>query len=268
MKLKKSLGQNFLKSRKIIDEIVKAGEVSAEDTVLEIGPGEGVLTEVLLQTEAKVISVEKDDRLIPILYERFSQEISKKKLVLIHQDILTCPVSDILYNRDEKYKVVANIPYYITGQIIRKFLEEENKPISMTLLVQKEVAERIVAKDGKESLLSLSVKVYGDPTYIKTVNRSFFRPQPTVDSAILCIRNIKNPFPKVRPLGRGEKKFFDLIHVGFAHKRKQLLPNLSAKYSKEKVEKAFMENELKYNVRAEDLSLDKWLKLLESLEKK
>lgn len=163
---KKSLGQHFLNSPQIVSDIVTAGKVTQEDTVLEIGPGEGVLTEKLLATGAHVISIEKDDRLIPELHKRFNREISLKQFDLIHADVLDVGLTHISSN---KYKVVANIPYYITGQIIRMFLESDRQPTAMTLLIQKEVADRIVARDKKESLLSLSVKVFGDPKYLASL---------------------------------------------------------------------------------------------------
>lgn len=251
---KKSLGQHFLNSPQIISDIVKAGKVTKEDVVLEVGPGEGVLTRELLLTGAHVISVEKDDRLIPELQKTFSKEIAQKQLELIHADILDVGLPHLT---KQSYKVVANIPYYITGQIIRMFLESDKQPLSMTLLIQKEVAERIVSRDGKESLLSLSVKVFGEPKYVRTVGKGAFTPQPKVDSAVISIENIS----KERLEGASEKKFFSLIHAGFAHKRKQLLPNLIGLFSKEKVALAFKNSEIDPKARAEDINLKTWIKL-------
>jgi len=260
---KKSLGQHFLRSPKIISDIVLTGNINENDTVLEIGPGEGVLTSELLKTKAKIISIEKDDRLIPILQKKFTKEITSKKLDLIHDDILNIDIKGMLFNINDQYKVVANIPYYITGQIIRIFLEEKNKPESITLLIQKEVAERIVAKDGKESLLSLSVKAYGEPKYIRTVGRGAFNPPPTVDSAVLNIENISSS----KFEGVSDKLFFKILHAGFAHKRKQLLPNLTSLYEKESLTKAFEKCDLNLKSRAEDLTLETWIKLCKILEK-
>ena len=272
---KKSLGQHFLRSKNIISDIVNAGKVKSGDVVLEIGPGEGTLTVALLQTGAHVIAVEKDDRLIPVLQEKFSKEIKSRSLTLIHDDVLKFNTST--HNLETRtYKIIANIPYYITGQIIRMFLESENQPESMTLLVQKEVAERIVAKPsfsnsvarsakggfrvkgGKESLLSLSVKAYGHPKYIRTVGRGAFSPQPNVDSAVLCIENIsRSNFKKI-----SEEKFFEILHAGFAHKRKQLLPNLStSQVDKSLLVEAFRKCEIDLKARAEDVPLKTWLKL-------
>ena len=256
---KKSLGQNFLKSPHILNDIVVAGGVTADNTILEIGPGEGSLTAVLLATGAKVIAVEKDDRLIPILSDKFPNEIASGKLTLIHDDILLLEISHLNIG---EYKLIANIPYYITGQIIRNFLESKKQPASITLLVQKEVADRIVTRDKKESLLSLSIKAYGIPTYVRTVGKGAFTPSPSVDSAVIHIKNIsKNRFNGVK-----EKDFFDLIHAGFAHKRKQLLPNLSVLYPKEKLLSAFEKTGIDIHGRAEDISIDTWFSLLSNLK--
>ncbi len=251
---KKSLGQHFLNSPKIVEDIVLAGNVNSSDTIIEIGPGEGVLTQKLLETGAHVISIEKDDRLIPELQNKFSREISLKQLDLIHADILDVGLTHITRGG---YKVVANIPYYITGQIIRMFLESDNQPTGATLLIQKEVAERILAKDGKESLLSLSVKIFGDPKISRFVGKGAFTPQPKVDSAVLNIENIS----KSRLGGVDEKLFFKVIHAGFSHKRKQLLPNLASIYKKEELIKIFEDLKLDPKSRAEDLKIEDWINI-------
>ena len=256
---KKSLGQHFLNSPQIIADIVNAGKVTKEDLVLEIGPGEGVLTSELLATGAEVISVEKDDRLIPVLQQKFIAEIAKKQLTLVHADILDLELPHIA---QKPYKIVANIPYYITGQIIRMFLESDKEPQSMTLLIQKEVAERIIAKDGKESLLSLSVKAFGTPNLVRVVGRGAFSPQPNVDSAVLTIEDIS----KKRLEGVDEKFFFQILHAGFAHKRKQLLPNLSSLYKKENLLKVFEKLGIETKTRAEDLPLQTWVTLCSTIK--
>jgi 16S rRNA (adenine1518-N6/adenine1519-N6)-dimethyltransferase len=253
---KKSLGQNFLKSKTALSAIIDAGDPTPDDIVLEIGPGEGILTENLLKFAGKVIVVEKDKRLIPYLQEKFNSEIIAGKLDVIEKDILEFDIN-LLNFYTHPYKVIANIPYYITGQVIRKFLESHNQPESMTLLLQKEVAERIVAKNGKESLLSISVKVYGTPRYIRTVGRGAFSPQPNVDSAIIHIENIS----RKNLDGVDEEKFFEILHAGFAHKRKQLLPNLANIYTKSAISRAFDACKLDYKCRAEDISLSQWISL-------
>lgn len=258
VKTKKSLGQHFLNSPKIIADIVSAGKVVKTDLVVEIGPGEGVLTKALLETGANVVVVEKDDRLIPFLEEKFSKQISSGQLKLIHQDVLDYDLRKITKN---SYKIIANIPYYITGQIIRMFLEADKQPESMVLLVQKEVAERIVARDKKESLLSLSVKIYGEPKITRTVGRGAFNPQPNVDSAVITIENIS----KRKIDGVDEKLFFSILHAGFAHKRKQLLPNLSNLYKKEDLLRAFEICQIDPRSRAEDIFLENWVMLCKEI---
>lgn len=253
---KKSLGQNFLKSKSAIRSIVRAGEIIEGDTVLEIGPGKGALTRALLETPAHIIAIEKDDRLIPELEETFAKEIAEKRFTLIHGDFLEMTIEEIVPKGP--YKVIANIPYYITGQLFRKLLEEERSPTRMVVLVQKEVAERIVARDGKESILSLSVKAYGVPKIIEKVSKKMFSPMPKVDSAVLLVSSISKTFFD----SISEESFFSWIHAGFAQKRKKLIRNLEAVETKENLEKVFTELSLDTNIRAEALALDGWKKLL------
>lgn len=253
MRAKKSLGQNFLMHRSTAARIVQASGISNTDTVVEIGPGTGMLTRELLAKAKRVIAIEKDDTLIPVLSETFATEIKNKTLKLEHGDVRTTRITE------KSYHVVANIPYYITGEIIRQFLTASNKPASMTLLVQKEVAERIV-RSKKESLLSLSVKVFGTPKYCFTVPRGAFVPSPNVDSAVLHIRNIQKPFSPAK-----EKQFFALLHAGFAHKRKLLIKNLSGVASASALSEAFAVVGISEKARAEDLSLESWKKLTATL---
>lgn len=257
MKTKKSLGQHFLNSPQIVDDIVSAGKIEQSDTIVEIGPGEGVLTEKLLETGANIIAIEKDDRLIPVLQKKFAREISTRKLNLIHADILDVGITHIT---NSKYKLIANIPYYITGQIIRMFLESDAQPSSMTLLIQKEVADRIVAKDEKESLLSLSVKIYGEPKLVRFVGRGAFTPQPNVDSAVISIDNIS----KSKLDGVDEKLFFKIIHAGFAHKRKHL-PNLSNIYEKSLILEILKQCSINEKIRAEDLKISEWISICKKI---
>jgi 16S rRNA (adenine1518-N6/adenine1519-N6)-dimethyltransferase len=254
MYAKKSLGQHFLTSQGAIEKIIMAGNLKKTDTVLEIGPGKGVLTEKLLGQVKKVIAVEKDDNLFALLKEKFKKEIKNKKLELIHSDILD-------YEPEKKYKLIANIPYNINGAIFKKFLSAKYQPERMVLLVQKEVAERIVSKNDKESILSLSVKCYGTPKYIQTVKAGSFSPAPKVDSAILLIENISKEFFT----GFSEEDFFIALRTGFKSKRKKLSSNLSTIFNKEKVRKAFQEMELDENLRAEDLDVSGWRNLTKTL---
>lgn len=257
MYAKKSLGQNFLKSMGAIRSIVGAGTIKEGEIVLEIGPGKGVLTEELLAAGAHVIAVEKDDRLIPILSVTFEKEIRNGMLTLVHGDILETHVESLVLGK--QYKVIANIPYYITGLLFRKFLEEERQPTTIVVLVQKEVAKRIVARDNKESILSLSVKAYGNAKIIDTVDKKMFSPQPKVDSAILAITDINKHFFTDIP----EKTFFEYIHAGFAQKRKKVVSNLGNITDKKILEVFFTQHNLNPNARAEDLTLSDWKNIIQ-----
>jgi 16S rRNA (adenine1518-N6/adenine1519-N6)-dimethyltransferase len=258
---KKSLGQNFLKSKTALFKMLEAGEINENDIVLEVGPGKGALTEKLLEKAKKVIAVEKDDRLIPFLQEKFTEAIKENKLEIVHGDILDFnlpnnrPLTPSLTNEEGgRYKIIANIPYYITGIFLRKFLETKYQPEKIVVMVQKEIAQRIVANDGKESLLSISVKAYGEPKMIMKVDKENFSPAPKVDSAILAINNIsKKRFTEAKI---SEEKFFKLVHAGFAHKRKILSSNLKNILPAEKLAR------LKSNIRAEDLKIEEWVSII------
>jgi 16S rRNA (adenine1518-N6/adenine1519-N6)-dimethyltransferase len=249
---KKSLGQNFLMHAQTAQRIALAAKLTPETTVLEIGPGTGMLTRELLALSAKVYAVEADHELIPVLTETFADEIASGKLVLIHDDVRAFQ-AEVL---PPGYALVANIPYYITGEIVRKFLTESNKPASMTLLVQKEVAVRI-ARDPKESVLSVSVKVFGTPSYCFTVPRGAFRPAPNVDSAVLSITGIvQDTFSD-----HEEKWFFSVLKAGFSQKRKRLAKNLEQVSSRSRIDAAFLSLGLSVNVRAEQVPTQSWREL-------
>lgn len=252
MKAKQALGQNFLMHQATAERIADAAGLTPESVVLEIGPGTGMLTRALLARAGKVIAVEADRELLPALEEMFTEEVAQGKIELMAGDIRSFDLSKL----PEGYLVVANIPYYITGEIIRLLLSATRKPVSVTLLVQKEVAVRIV-RSVKESLLSLSVKIYGTPSYKFTVPRGAFRPAPNVDSAVLHVSGITSPFPT----NAEEIRFFELIHAGFAHKRKQLGKNLEAVASAGKVKEALEAVDLPPSVRAEDVPLELWKKM-------
>ena len=267
-KAKKSMGQNFLKSAEALRKMCEAGEVNDKDTIVEIGPGKGALTEKLLEKSKLVIAVEKDRDLMELLTEKFAEEINNKptlnnpngrgKLILVNENILYFEPNKYKLKEGE-YKIIANIPYNITGAIIKRFLSETTKPSIMTLLVQKEVAERIVARDGKESILSLSVKAYGTPKYIMKVHKRFFSPSPKVDSAIISINNISNKFftNKIK-----EESFFSVIKAAFAHKRKVLRKNLEEiEKDSQKIDAIMQKLNIDPKSRAEDLSFDKWIEI-------
>lgn len=249
---KKSLGQHFLASPHYLAMIADAAEIKKGETVLEVGPGEGALTKELLARGARVVAVEKDSRLIPILKEKFAKEIASRKFMLYEGDALGVSPTKL---KLKKYKVAANIPYYITGALLRKFLTEKIQPSLLVLLVQREVAER-VARAKKESVLSLSVKAYGEPQYLKTVPRGAFSPPPAVDSAILKIRNVSR---KNFNSAAHEKRFFELVKKGFSSKRKFVLNNLGKEYS------TILKNVgVSETARAEDVPLEQWLDLSRS----
>lgn len=269
---KKSLGQNFLTSIPARIAIVQAGDLSNTDTVLEIGPGKGFLTKGLLESGAKVIALEKDRDLIPLLTETFAPEVASNQLTVIEGDALEFdPGSELLKTNSQKlmtndYKLIANIPYYITGAILSRYLSGTHQPSTMVVLVQKEVALRVCAKDNKESLLSLSVKCYGEPKLVYKVSRGSFFPIPSVDSAVLQIKNIsrlnfKNQYH--------EALFFKLIHAGFAHKRKFAISNIKQVFKEFDIPSLFKEVELSEKIRAEDVALHTWISLsMKLIEKK
>jgi 16S rRNA (adenine1518-N6/adenine1519-N6)-dimethyltransferase len=258
-KAKKSLGQNFLKSEPALKKIIEAGEVSLNDIILEIGPGKGALTKKLLEKAGHVIAIEKDRNLVEFLKEKFEKEIKNKKLILVEDDCLKFNPKD--YKLETKnYKLIANIPYNITGAILKKFLTEKNQPTMMVLMVQNEVAKRILARDGKESILSISVKAYGTPKMEMKVPARYFSPAPKVDSAIISIKNISRDFFIKNKIE--EDKFWEIIRAGFAHKRKKLSSNL--KKSKIYIENSHI-NTLE-NKRAEELLLEDWINLVKAID--
>ena len=212
-----------------------------------------------------MLAIEKDKRLIPFLTKKFTKEIEEGRLQVVEGDALDFEPSDYQL-KTNNYKLVANIPYYITGALLRKFLTNNEQPSTMVLLVQKEVAERIVgnpersrgARSKKESLLSLSVKAYGEPRYIKTAPRGAFYPKPGVDSAILAIEDISKRHFKS---GRREKHFFELLRAGFSSKRKLLRGNLQKLLGTGAAE-ALAHSDIPENARAEDVPIEKWLALV------
>ncbi len=271
-KAKKSLGQNFLKSDSILKKIVDAGEITKDDVVLEIGPGKGALTAKLLEVAGVVVAVEKDDDLFVFLEEKFEKEIKSGSLILIQDDILNFNINEVVLSfsngdvakqdilrktlklRNYNYKIIANIPYNITGAILKKFLTEEFQPKCMVLMIQHEVAQRIIANDNKESILSISVKAYGKPKMITKVDKRFFSPAPKVNSAVIKIAEINRENFKNNNIN--EDNFWEIVKNGFSHKRKKLSGNLKGTISTEA--SSFIKFKDK---RAEDLTLKDWLEL-------
>ena len=253
------LGQNFLVDEKVLRKIIEAAELSKNDIVLEIGPGIGNLTVKLAKRVKKVVAVEKDQRMIEILKETLKDF---KNVKIIKADILK--FSPKIYNLKSKiYKVVANIPYYLTSPLIRKFVETvEVKPQLLVLMVQKEVAQRICTKPPDMSILAVSVQFYAKAEIISFVSKKSFWPQPTVDSAIIKIIPRKSALPiRVNPL-----LFFKVVRAGFSQPRKQLANNFSKKLGidKIKVREWLLKNKIQPTQRAETLNLEDWINLTKS----
>lgn len=269
---KKSLGQNFLKDKKIIQRIVDSAEIKKGETIIEIGPGKGHMTNAILEAGANLIVIEKDKRLIPFLEEKFQKEIANNKLSVIHGDALEFTKSswETLGLVNQNFKVVANLPYYITGKFISTSLQNDTQPKKIVLLLQEEVVSRItgtcVTKDkriteNKESILSISVKIYGEPKYEIKVSRKYFNPQPKVDSAVLSISEIsKECFTKNKIK---EKEFFEVVKQGFSSKRKFVTGNLKKSYSN--IDVIFEKLNISKKSRAEDLDLRDWINITKEI---
>lgn len=256
---KKSLGQHFLNNAHVPKAMADAGEVREGDIVLEIGPGTGILTQELLKRGATVIALEADQRAIEALRTTFDDEIMAQKLSIMHGDARTIDLR-ALGLRPRAFKVVANIPYYLSGLLFRTFLETDIQPSTLVFLVQREVALRI-ARDKKESLLSLSVKVFGEPTYVKTVGKGNFTPQPKVDSAIIAVKNIG----KERLLDIPEDFFFSVLHEAFKSKRKQLLGNLKGIFDETMLTHSMEAHHIHEKARAEDIPITSWIPFIQDL---
>lgn len=271
---KKSLGQNFLHAPHIVGKMVHTARIDGDDmkggVVLEVGPGKGVLTVGLLEkarpSGARVVAIEKDDRMIPFLQEKFADDLKNGTLTLIHGDILEFNDAEIMkMTNSAPYIVVANIPYYITGELLRKFLESDYQPLRMVLMVQKEVAKRLV--DTKESILSISVRAFGSPKYVETVQARHFRPVPNVDSAVILIDSIGKTAHADLVKKIDKKAFFKAVKAGFAHKRKVLISNLEILAPREKLQSIWDNLNLDPKIRAETLPIDTWIKIVEALSK-
>jgi 16S rRNA (adenine1518-N6/adenine1519-N6)-dimethyltransferase len=255
----KRLGQSFLIDKKVLKKIVEAAELSKNDTVLEVGPGIGNLTIELAKKVKKVIAVEKDERMVEILKERLEEE-RIKNVEIVNEDILKFLPS---FKPRRSYKVVANIPYYLTSRLIRNLLEAKKRPRLIVLMVQKEVAQRICAKTPKMNLLAVSVQFYAKPKIISFVSKNCFWPKPKVDSAIIKISNIKK-----QKATNNEKLFFKIVKAGFSHPRKQLINNLSKGLKKNKkiVEEWLLNCGISPDKRAEALSIEEWKRLASSFK--
>lgn len=237
-----------------------AADVSASDTIVEIGPGTGALTSVLLERGARVIALETDPRALAVLADTYATAITANQLKLIQTDVRTLALDTISDLNDHQFKIVANIPYYLSGLLFRSALQAPVQPSTLVYLVQKEVAKRAcanISKGEKGSLLSLALQCYGCVEYVRSVPRGHFTPPPKVDSAIVAVRNIDRLFFAEF----SETAFFTLLHLGFAQKRKQLLGNLAVQYERETVSRALSTLGLPPDIRAEDVSLTAWHQL-------
>ena len=264
----RGLGQNFLIDKNVLDKIITASNLKPGDTVLEIGPGIGTLTQELAKHAGNIIAIEKDQTMVKILSETLS---GCKNIEIENWDILKFIENCKL--KIENYKVVANIPYYITSPVIRKFLEAENKPDFMVLMVQKEVAQRICSKPPDMTLLSVSVQFYADAKIISYVSKNCFWPSPKVDSAIIKITPAKaerDPISIIRDRVSSDSSefFFKVVKAGFSHPRKQLAGNLTEglKLTKEKTTKWLAKNKIDPTQRAETLSIQDWKNLTTSFK--
>jgi len=258
------LGQNFLVNPRILDKIVAAAEIGKEDVILEIGPGTGNLTEKLAAEAKKVISVEKDKRLIEILKEKFKNS----NVEIVESDILKLDTWTLFRNskleiRNSNYKVVANIPYYITSRFLRKIFTEWPRPKLIVLTIQKEVAQRIIAKPPKMNLLALSVQFFSQADILCYITKSQFRPIPKVDSAIIKL------MPREKLPTADYEKFFKIVQAGFSQRRKKLIGNISRNSDilKKDLLKSFEKVGIKETARAENLSLSQWLELTKFIKK-
>lgn len=262
-KHKKKFGQNFLTHQnEVLEKIMEVSKVTEENTVIEIGPGEGALTELLLEKGKKLFCFEIDTDLEKILDKKFSPN---PKFNLKMGDVLEADLKEIL--QDEKnVKVVANIPYYITSPIINKLIENRDRISEIYIMVQKEVAERICSKAGKErSVLTLAVEYFGEAEYLFTIPKEFFTPVPKVDSAFMSIKLYNGKYENQID----ENVFFKYVKAAFSNKRKNILNNLSTLgYSKDEVREIVKELGISDNERAENITIEKYIELAKYLENK
>jgi 16S rRNA (adenine1518-N6/adenine1519-N6)-dimethyltransferase len=262
LRARKGLGQHFLVDGGVLKHILAAAELSPDDTVIEVGPGLGVLTRELARQAGRVVAVELDDNLASLLKETLA---SFSNVTIINRDILKVDPQVLLRERfpDRKgdtwqYKVVANLPYYITSPVLRHFLEASLKPQCLVVMVQKEVAREITAKPGWLSLLAISVQLYGKPKIVKYVRASSFYPAPEVDSAILRIAVYPRPMVEV-----DTESFFTLVRAGFSAARKQLGNSLAQGLNRPKADAIFLLEKagIDSRRRAETLSIEEWSRL-------
>ncbi|GCE26643.1 ribosomal RNA small subunit methyltransferase A [Dictyobacter alpinus] len=252
MKPNKAFGQNFLIDRSVLQQIVQAAEITAEDEILEVGAGTGVLTRELAQEAKRVVAVELERDMLTLLADTTRQYANVE---LIARNLLFLDPAEVF--GQVPYKLVANLPYYITAPTFRHFLENANPPRILVVMVQWEVAQRIVAEPGDLSLLAISVQFYGQPKIISRVPAQAFYPAPKVDSAILRI-----DVHKEAPLSHEERdRFFKVVQAGFSEKRKQVHNSLThgLHYKNELVRGWLSQANIESSRRAETLSIEEWI---------
>jgi len=251
------LGQNFLADENALQKIIDAAELKSTDTVLEVGPGLGVLTRELAPRVRQVVAVEKDSNLVKMLNVELN---NLNNLKIINSDILRF---DVAKNISGEYKVVANIPYYLTSALVRLFLESDNKPERLVLMVQKEVGERIVAGPGELSILGISVQLWADAEIVAQVPRTSFHPAPEVDSVVIKITPCKK-YPEITD----EKLFFRILKIAFAGKRKQIHNTLTngLHLDKEQVQELLTAAGIDGVMRPQDLSIEQWIEIYKNVK--
>jgi len=264
LKARKGLGQHFLIDGEVLRLIASAAEITPADVVVEVGSGLGVLTKELAGQAGRVIAIELDNKLAALLKQTLA---SFNNVTIINEDVLKLEPEDLLKGQAATgYKVVANLPYYIASPVLRHFLEARAKPQTMIVMVQKEVAEAIVAKAGDMSLLSVSVQFYGEPRIISHVPAQCFYPAPKVDSALLRI----DLYPQPAVAVTDESSFFDLVRAGFAAPRKQMVNSLAQGLGRAKTEilPLLERADIASQRRAETLTLEEWARLWRIFEEK
>jgi len=252
----RGLGQNFLCNQAVLGKIVAAAELTPDDAVLEIGAGLGTLTERLARDAGSVVAVELDERLIPVLQSTLADF---ENVTLVQGDILALDPAALIGDSSAGYKVVANLPYYITSAVLRHLLEASLKPRRMVLTVQREVAERIVAKPGQMSLLAVSVQFYGQPRLLFRIKPGSFYPSPRVESAVVQVDVYTTPpVPVEEPA-----VFFRVVRAGFSQRRKQLRNALAAGLgrSPDEVATRLREASVDPRRRAQALTLEEWARV-------
>jgi 16S rRNA (adenine1518-N6/adenine1519-N6)-dimethyltransferase len=253
----KRLGQVFLKDRAVINKIIQAGRIKPQDQILEIGPGKGILTQALVETKANIIAVEKDPELVKFLKNKFKNQSNLK---IIQGDIRDFFKSTKHKTLNNNYKAIGNIPYYLTSHLIQLLLESKKQPQEIVLMIQKEVAQRIIRNPPKMNLLAASVQFYAKPEIICYVPKTAFFPKPKIDSAVIKITPIKTKENTNKIL---TKKIFKIIKAGFKQPRKLLINNLAInlKIEKENIKKAYQCLNIPLKSRGQNLSLNEWASL-------